>query len=416
MAQATADTQRKVEKRPRRRRLIKITIGIVIFLIAVRLALPYVILYYGNKTLAHMPDYFGHIEDVDLSIYRGAYQVNNVYLNKMDSATGKQSPFVDARQIDLSLEWRALFHGSLVGRLTVESPHLRFIKEKVELKDVAKDTTDFRILLRKFMPIKVNKFEILNGSIHYIDETSSPKVDVALTEAHIVATNLQNAYDSTEVLPAAVTTEALVYEGTLKFNMKLNPLAYQPTFDLNARIDNTNLVLLNDFFKAYGKFDVNRGTFGLYTEVAAKDGKFTGYVKPLIKDLDVVGTEDKNDGLLQKLWEGIIGTAGEIFQNQKKDQVATKVPLEGDFSDPNVHVFTAIVEVLRNAFVQALFPSIDQEINIGSVGKTPQEDKSLIEKIFEKDKVEDNPDKDSKKEKDKDSKKEKKKKKDKDKE
>ena len=35
------DTKREVEKRPRRRRLIKITLGIVVFLIAVRLALPY---------------------------------------------------------------------------------------------------------------------------------------------------------------------------------------------------------------------------------------------------------------------------------------------------------------------------------------------------------------------------------------
>src|SRR5207344_136845 len=102
---------------------------------------------------------------------------------------------------------------------------------------------------------------------------------------------------------------AEVYEGKFNMDMKLNPLADRPTFDLNARLDNTNLVLLNDFFKAYGKFDVNKGTFGLYKEVAAKEGAFKGYVKPVIKDLDVVGAEDQKDNILQKLWEEIVGAA-----------------------------------------------------------------------------------------------------------
>ncbi|MBK9730133.1 MAG: DUF748 domain-containing protein [Chitinophagaceae bacterium] len=400
------------KNKPHRRRLgLKILIGILILLIIVRLILPYVILHYGNKTLANdVKGYYGHMEDVDLSIYRGAYTICDVYLSKVDSATGKQSPFADAKEIDLSIEWKALLHGSIVGELVVETPTLNFIKEKVSAKQLAEDTTDFRILLKKFMPIKINRFEINNGSIHYIDEGSSPKVDVALTDAHIVATNLQNSYDSAEVLPSGVTADAHVYEGTFNLGMKLNPLADQATFDLNARLENTNLVLLNDFFKAYAKIDVNKGRFGLYTEVAAKNGKFTGYVKPIIKDLDVLGAEDKNDSFLRKLWEGLVGLAGQILENPKKDQVATKIPIEGEMSDPNIHVFTAIVEVLRNAFVQALFPAIDQQISIGSVGNTPQEEKSLLKKMFEKDKVEDDK---SQTEKEKHEKKEKDKKKDK---
>ncbi|MEP7128881.1 MAG: hypothetical protein ABI729_08435, partial [Chitinophagales bacterium] len=82
--------------------------------------------------------------------------------------------------------------------------------------------------------------------------------------------------------------------------------------------------------------------------------------------------------------------------------------IEGEMSDPNIHVFTAIIEVLRNAFVQALFPSIDQQISIGSVGNTPQEEKSLLKKMFEKDNPEEEK---TKTELDKNEKKEKKKKK-----
>jgi len=261
---------------------------------------------------------------------------------------------------------------------------LKFIKEKVPPKEVAADTTDFRKLLRDFMPIKVNRFEIQNGVLEYIDEGSNPKVDVKLINAHVIATNLRNVYDSAELLPAGVNVNAGLYEGTLAMNMKLNPLAEKATFDLNARLDNTNLVLLNDFFKAYGKFDVNRGRFGLYTEVAAKEGKFKGYVKPVIKDLDVVGEQDRKDNIFQKAWEEIVGAAGQIFKNQRKDQVATKVPVEGDLSNPDAGIFTAIAEVLRNAFIQALYPSIDQEINIASIGTPKQENKSDLQKLYEK--------------------------------
>jgi hypothetical protein len=165
--------------------------------------------------------------------------------------------------------------------------------------------------------------------------------------------------------------------------MKLNALNKYPTFDLNAEIKNTNLVLLNDFLKAYGNFDVHRGNFGLYTEMAAKDGKFKGYVKPIIKDLKVVGPEDRHDKFFNKVWEQIIGAAGVILKNQKKDQVATKINIKGNFKDPQTNTLDAVWEVLRNAFIQALLPSIDNEISLKSVdSKKPEDKRNLFQRIF----------------------------------
>jgi len=365
----------------------KILIGVAILLITIRLILPYVILHYANKTLANMKGYYGHIDDIDLSIYRGAYIINDIYLNKVDSVSKKQTPFFKSRDIDLSIEWGAIFHGSIVGELEFDSPVLIFTKDKVELSDVKKDTTDFRKLLKDFMPLKVNRFEVFDGDLHYADNTSKPKVDVALKQTHILALNLSNVTDDKVALPSTIIANASVYEGTLTFDMKLNALNEHPTFDLNAEIKNTNLVLLNDFLKAYGNFDVNKGIFGLYTEMAAKDGKFKGYVKPFIKDLDVVGPQDKHDNFFNKVYEQIVGAAGVIFKNQKKDQVATKVDIEGDFKNPKTNILDAVWEVLRNAFIQALIPSIDNEININSVNSAkPEDKKNILQKIFSSDK------------------------------
>ena len=164
--------------------------------------------------------------------------------------------------------------------------------------------------------------------------------------------------------------------------MNINPLAKQPTFDLNAELKDTNLVLLNDFFKAYAKIDVNKGKFGMYTEVAAKDGAFKGYVKPIIKDLDVLGHEDRNDNIFRKMWEGLVGFVGQVFKNQPEDQVATKIPFEGRLDNPETNIWITITNVLQNAFIQAIQPSIDSEINIASVGTPKPEKKTFFEKLF----------------------------------
>ena len=69
--------------------------------------------------------------------------------------------------------------------------------------------------------------------------------------------------------------------------------------------------------------------------------------------------------------------------NQKEDQIASKVRIEGDFKNPQTFTLDAIFEVLRNAFIQALLPSIDHEININSVGiKQPEDKRNFLQKIF----------------------------------
>lgn len=357
---------------------------ILAILIVIRIILPYVVLHYANKSLANMKGYYGHIEDIDLALIRGAYKIDSIYLNKVDTVTNKQTHFFSAEMIDLSVEWKALFHGSIVGELVFEKPALKFSKDKVEPKDLRNDSTDFKKLLDDFMPLSINRFEINHGQIQYVDHFSSPKVEVRMTDVNVLALNLKNSYDSTALLPASVRADADIYEGTMDFNLRLNPLADKATFDMNAEIKGTNLVLLNDFFKAYANIDVNKGTFGMYTEVAAKEGSFTGYIKPIIKGLDVYGPEDKGDNVFRKIWEALAGGVSEVLENQPKDQFATKIPFEGKLDNPQANVWVTIGNILKNAFVNALQPSIDGEINIGSVNKKKKEKKTFLQKVFGK--------------------------------
>jgi|SRR6185437_11338843 len=371
------------KKTPHHVRTSYIVIGaIIIVLIIFRLLLPSILLNYCNKSLGKMHGYYGHVQDIDVALYRGAYEIKEMYINKEDSSTKKQTPFFSVKMLDLSLQWKALFHGRLVGKLIFNSPKLIFTKDKTEIKDVKKDTTSFKTVLKDFMPLKINRFEVNDGSIHYVDAGAKPAVDIYLQKAHILAQNLTNVENNEIALPSTLTANATVYGGTLSLNMKLNPLAEKTMFDLKAEIKNVKLAMLNNFLKAYGGFDVNKGNFGLYTEFAAKDGKYIGYVKPFIKDLKVLGPQDSSDNILQKAWEAIVGGAALVLKNQKKQQIATKVPIEGEFGKTTTGVWDAVWELLRNAFIQALMPGIDNQINLNSVNKVKPEKKSFLQKIF----------------------------------
>lgn len=358
--------------------------SIILLFIIFRLLLPTIVLRYANNTLASMSGYYGHVQDIGIALYRGAYQLNNIYINKMDSATQKQTPLFSAKTVDLTIEWRALFEGSIVGEMKFFSPKLVFTKDKAEIGQVAKDTTDFRKVLKSFMPLKVNRFEVQNGSIHYVDSTVSPIVDISLKDTYILAHNLKNTSDKKEKLPSDVIARANAYGGSLSLNMKLDGMADAPTFDLSVELKNANLVKVNNFFIAYGKFDVSKGTMGLYSEFAADRGKFKGYVKPIIKDLEVKGTEDKNEKFLQKAKEAVVGVVADILKNPKKKQIASKIPVEGNFRNTSVGVMEAVWEVLKNAFIEALLPSVDNAIDISSPSEVSgnKEKEGFFKRLF----------------------------------
>lgn len=371
----------------RKKRLRIILLSVLALLILFRIFLPYIVLRYVNNKLANLEEYYGVVEDIDIHLYRGAYVIKNIEIVKKDKKTKDTIPFFKSPRIDLSVEWSALFDGAVVGEIFVSKPVLNFVKGAHKGEDVKQDTADFRQLIDDLMPIKVNRFDISDGEIHYIDQNTSPKIDISMKDINATATNLSNVNEENELLPATLVTTGQAYEGRFSLNVKMDALAKQPTFDLNTEMQNLNLVKLNDFLRAYGNFDVKKGIFNMYAEFAGKNGNFGGYVKPMLKDMDVVQWNKEEGNVPQILWESLVGLAKEVLENKRTDQVATKVPIHGTFEDPKVNLWKAISFILRNAFLHALKPSIDNSININ---KMKEDNPTLLEKLFSKDKKEGN--------------------------
>jgi hypothetical protein len=386
-------------KKRRKLRILLITLGI---LVIIRLCLPYIVLHFLNEKLSKLDGYYGHVDDVDLAIYRGAYVIKDIYLDKVDKDKKDTTDFFATPAIDISVEWNAIFDGKIVGEIEFEKPVIKYTMDKTVGKEVEKDSTDLVQLVKDLLPIRINRLAVNDGQIHYVDQTKQPLVDVPLTAVYAEAKNLTNEPDAGVLLPATVELKSKLYDGLFSINVKLDPLNKIPTFDINATLTKTNMVHLNPFFKAYANFDLKAGNMSMYTEFAAKDNKFAGYVKPLITDLDVVQFEREEGNVLQIGWEALIGSTAEVFQNQRKDQLATKVPIEGSFKKPDIGIFEAIWAVLGNAFISALKPALDNSISISHVSTKPVEEEKFLDKLFDKDRSKDDGKKKKKRNKEKD--------------
>ena len=343
--------------------------GVIVFLICVRLALPVVVKDYVNRQLQKSQDYTGHVGDIDISLWRGAYEIKDINIFKRNGKISE--PFFAAPFLDLSVEWSALLHRHIVAKIYMEQPRLNFVKGPTPEQTQAGENTSWNEMLENLTPFKLNRLDIHDGQIHYRDDYSTPKVDIFFTELGASATNLSNAKNQTLHLPAGIVANAkTIGAGDMNFQLQLNPLAPAPEYQLQASLTNVDLPALNDFLRAYGKFDVARGTFAMFTSIAATNQAYDGYVKVFFKNLDVFEwKKERQKNILKIFWEAMVGGVTTIFKNQPKDQLAAKIPISGVYTNSSVNVMATIGTVLRNAFIRALVPKYDQPVTTGEVAK-----------------------------------------------
>src|SRR5690606_30471349 len=108
-------------------------------------------------------------------------------------------------------------------------------------------------------------------------------------------------------------------------------------------LENAEVVKVNPWLREFVNVDAESGTFSLYTELAAADGRFEGYVKPIIENPKIFRMDEPADGPFQKAWEAIVEIGTQILKNPDEDQVAAEVPLVGSLGDPDIDAMTAIV-------------------------------------------------------------------------
>jgi uncharacterized protein involved in outer membrane biogenesis len=114
----------------RRDKILWTLAAVAVVLVAARVALPYVVKDWVNRKLAAIEAYDGYVNDVDISLWRGAYRLDGVRLTK--TGTDQAEPFFDAERIEFSVEWQSLLRGHLVSEGVLVSPELNLVQAEAE--------------------------------------------------------------------------------------------------------------------------------------------------------------------------------------------------------------------------------------------------------------------------------------------
>lgn len=345
------------------RRVLYIIAAVIVAVVAVRLALPYLIRNQINRRLKEIPGYRGHVTSVSLSVWRGAYTLNGISIFKVNGH--QEDPFFVARYIDFSIAWADLFHGKVVSKIYIQHPQLTFVRGPTPQTSQKAADKRWQSVVEDIFPIDIQHFEVHEGLVRYIDDTRKPRVDLFVKNMEAVATGLRNRpHETKQEFPAHVQVQGdTLGGGRLSLLLQAEPLAAKPHFHLSLKVQHVNLPVLNDSLKSVANVEVSRGTYEMVLEVAGRDGAFQGYLKPFFNDLKFTARGDKKGNVAAELWEKLVAGLAWLVKNRPRDQVATRIPFQGVFGDSQVGMWATIRNLFRHGFVRAFNPVVEGSVN-----------------------------------------------------
>ena len=356
----------------RKQKVLVALIALAVVLVAGRLMMPYAVERYVNGKLQSLDSYRGHIGDVDIHLWRGAYSIDAIEIEKTGAA--RPVPFFKARRLNLSVEWRSLMRGSIVSEAEFLGPELNLVQADSKEGSQLGGEENWNARLEELFPFRFNTVQVVDGAVSFLAPGISTRDAITARQVNGSITNLTNVLDAGKRTFANFQVGAQVLDGApARVQGSLDAFAPQPTFDVNLEVKQVQLPQVNPWLREYIKADAEAGKFELYLELAAADGKFAGYAKPILQDVDLYRSNEEEQSALRRLWEGFLDFAANALENPDADQVAARIPFSGTIANPDTSLFATISSVLRNAFVSAFARSLEGSITLRDVKKNLRE-------------------------------------------
>ncbi|MET0850977.1 MAG: DUF748 domain-containing protein [Candidatus Rokuibacteriota bacterium] len=254
------------------------------------------------------------------------------------------------RQVDLAL--------ARIDNVRLDWVHKRADKSPTAAAGAVVQKTTQQVAERPDMVLRLRELRITRSDLGVIDRGANPEYRVFLNGTDATITNLGNQ-------PAEGRSQLKIrgkFMGGGDTSVTGSFLANRkgPDFDLDIRIEDTEMTKMNDLLRAHGGFDVVSGTFNFYSELKVKDGHIDGYVKPLFRDLVAYSpAQDREKGFVQKLKERVVNVVGKVMRNVPRKEVATKVDISGPLENPEYSTLQVILRIVQNAFFKAILPGFE---------------------------------------------------------
>lgn len=352
------------------RKWFSFLVVIVLLLITLRIAAPYAVQQYVNYQLKHTQGITGHIGDVDLFLYRGAYAIDDVEIYATNATTVPR-PLLAVKTLDFSLAWSALLKGNLVTNMAFMRPEIVIYDKNpnaAEQNQRVKDETTWIGLANDLVLFSIDTLTIEQGKLSLVNATSQGEKPTFISNINARIENITNAQNLSKTLVTTLNVEgALMGEAALRLNGKLDPFSKHANFDFNAEVQRFSVKNLDTVFKVYTPFDIEAGGIDGAMELVAKDNNLNGYVKAGVQNLSVFSwredIEKDDDGIFTAIFEGSVDLLGSILENDESKLVAARIPIEGQLDNTDVSTFQAVISVLKNAFFDAFSMKVDNVVS-----------------------------------------------------
>jgi hypothetical protein len=258
----------------------------------------------------------------------------------------------------------------VVSEASFLRPEVNLVHAKSEKESQLGGEENWNARLEELFPFRFNTVEVHDGTVRFLAPGISTGDAITAREVNGAVSNLTNVLDTGKPTFADFRLNAEVLDGApAKVAGSANAFAAKPTFDINMEVKNVELPQVNPWLREYIKADAEAGKFELYLELAASEGRFAGYAKPILQDVDLYRSGEEEQSALKRVWEGFLDFAAEVLENDDADQVAARIPFAGTIENPDTSLLATISSVMRNAFISAFARSLEGSITLRDVKK-----------------------------------------------
>jgi hypothetical protein len=337
-----------------------VTLGVLLAIIVIlRLILDPLASYETRKALNQMDGFKGDFQRVHVTVFGPGYDITHLKLIEVPdgvekSEVGDRDPLVYVERAHVGISWRELLHLRLTGSLRLTSPKIIITQKKNAPATGAKKAPDLSDQLGKVMGLKVDRIEVVAGEILFREGAGPHLQQLWVHHLELVAQNLATRRGLTGGRPATVSAHGLVgHSGDLDLFVSADPFASPLSFAGQATVKGLEASELYEFIEPKAHLQAGKGTIDVFAEFVSKEGRLSGGVKPVLKNIEIAPTEA---GVWDRMKAWLADKTVKLASDRVpgRNAVATTVPIKGNLTDPDLQLWPAVLGVIRNAFVRGL--------------------------------------------------------------
>lgn len=330
--------------------------AVVVVAVLVRLLLDPIAAHYTRQALDKAEGLRGDFDRVHVTVLPPGYEIRRLKIVERSDRQWRE-PLFYAERVHAVLDWHQLLHGLPAAWVRIDEPKFIVTTRPGPSGKPPAQPPDLVPTLRQILPARLDRLEIRRGEVLFRDLALPRNPEIWLHRIELAAENLATRRRLTGGEPATLSASAtLGRSGRVTLftsaDVQARPLAFAGQLEERG----WKATELFDLIEPKTKLQPTQGTIDVFIAFKSRDGRISGGVKPILKNVEVRPAEDSFGDKL-KAW--LTDKALHLFSDRVpgRNAVATVIPIEGRLDQPDVQLWPTVFGVIRNAFVEGVSSS-----------------------------------------------------------